>query len=258
MAFNSYTEHYLLQFIPNLVISSFVLGLCVFLTFKKKYNTVMDEIVKITIGESFLIDEDDVIDDKEYRSYRESVNANAGFALALAANVFWNALVEKETIGVCEEDADCFVSSRDGFGAASAIFGAERLENCSDFVLENDLHIVCYRAGFYLLEAFGFSGGLLYIELSTTRVLFPFLLQLAGRSKSRRLFVSAILIFGACCIILIEFILVFALPSSALGIATGNGVLPFALIALGLVAMARSVYKYPFGRYKGDTTQKVV
>lgn len=271
MALDSYEEHALFQIIPAVAILIFIM-IFLLITIKKKYNEVMDGVVKMTIGEFFLIrfgevypeiNEDEVDYDSLSKSRKKTcllfmlyhifVVILAGSALCLAGIVFWYTLVEQETIGTCVEDADCFTFLRNDLKSA---FNAKRVENCSDFTLENNSTIICYRAGFYLLEAFGYSGGLLYMLNSITQILLPFLILFSGDNYRWRFFIGSLFVLANFCILAVYLALSFVLPSSSLRIVSGKGIFTLFLIFLSLFMMAGIVVTYPVGGYHIKKKQK--
>ena len=134
--------------------------------------------MKVTLGECCLIepgstdgqavDNDRGTSDK--RKYMKYAYFNATISLLIITLIFWIVLVEQIVVGTCVQGADCFITPR----SFSAIIIPDYSHvNCSTFESDTDSTLVCYKAGFYLLEAFSSTGGLLYIMTTFTQIIFP-------------------------------------------------------------------------------------
>ena len=161
--------------------------------------------------------------------------------LGITASIFWITLIEEITVGICNEEADCFSYLR----SQPTIKSFQRV-NCSIFELDNDTVLTCYKTGFYLIEAFSTSGGLLYIITSSARILFP--LATGGDQRSRRIrsFITILFLFiVAIAIALVSVILPFNLPATSLLLVNGVIVFPIYALVIGPVVMTCLICFYP-------------
>ena len=126
--------------------------------------------------------------------------------------------------------------------------------NCTIFEVDQDSSPTCYTLGFYLLKAFSTSAGLLYIEASLSRIVFPFaklfIHTKANKRGKHRCRILAMIFFMLCILwLVIYIILVFALPSSSLGYVLGIDNTPVIMLAAVQFFMAMAVFSYPEQSY---------
>ena len=128
---------------------------------------------------------------KKIRStYISYLYFNTMLYLSLMVAIFWVTLIEQVIVGVCEAEADCFIFPRAHSLSEQLKVPTPQHVNCSNFELDDDSTLVCYKVGFYLLEAFSITGGLLYILTSSMGIIFP----LATRGTTHRYISGALLV----------------------------------------------------------------
>ena len=222
-----YGEHIALQIVPALAIVAIVCIFCIILM-KCGWHPVMREIIKVSVGASFLKDVDEHISFRQWFSmslhrqhneendhlvendhneqddhhrhanfrtlrYNTMLKITAMSYLAMVAMVFWIVLVEDMIVGECDSHADCFVTPR--ALSEQFKFPTPQRVNCSTFELDNESSLVCYRVGFYLLEAFTTTGGLLYILTSSSGIILS--LATGGKKKRRIITILFLVIYLA-------------------------------------------------------------
>ena len=158
-------------------------------------------------------------------------------------------LIMEESVGKCNYAADSFVHPR------FFVFRSGQAVNCTIFEVDQDSSPTCYILGFYLLKAFSTSAGLLYIEASLLRIVFPFaklFIHTKDNKRGKHCHHILTMTFFMLCILwlVIYIILVFALPSSSLGYVLGiDNTLTMIMLAAVQFFMAMAVFMYPEQSY---------
>jgi len=237
-----YEEHLALIIVPTVfaMIAITVIFVCIAI-FLPKGKFLSKKVVTVVLGDVLNNDDDDDDDDDDEKAkhFRWAMYGAAIAVLNLSALVWWFTLVEQITAGECIPDADCFISGRYHFG-----FGFQRA-NCSTFQLTNDLAIFCYRAGFYLYDAFGNAGGILAIVSTVSQLFLPAaILFINGHKWRKRLVVTATGI-GAVLSFAIFFIVALTLPSSAVARISGPAIFPVLSLFFVFFLIAFAMYYYP-------------
>ena len=249
-----YIEHLALQIVPAIVIAALVCIFCIILMLVGCHR-VMREIIKVSVGESFLMDKDEHISFRKFCSmllcchrhaklrtflYNTMLKFTAMSYLATVAVVFWIVLVE-DLIAECDSQADCFVTPR-ALSEQIELPTPQRVNNCTTFELDNKSILICYKVGFYLLEAFSATGGMLYILTSSSGII----LSLAtGGNCLRRIITIFLLFIFSVVIDVVYFTLLITLPSSSLNLIFGVNALPLLLQNMGTFFMTFLILLYP-------------
>ena len=267
-----YGEHIALVYVPAIVIAALVCIFCITLM-SIGCHRVMREIIKVSVGASFLMDKDEHISFRQrpfsmslhrqhidnlveedhneeddhhqhanFRTHKYNImlKFTAMSYLAMVAVVFWIVLIEDVNIGECDSQADCFVTPR-ALSEQFKFLIPQRV-NCSTFEHDNKSILICYKVGFYLLEAFSATGGMLYILTSSSGII----LSLAtGGGKKRRIITILFLFIFSIAMFVVYFTLLITLPSSSLNLILGVHVLPLLVLIGGPFLMTLLILLYP-------------
>ena len=151
-----YGEHLALQLVPGLAFAIAVIIFCIVLMCFQDGHPVMDEITRLTLGSCF-VDDNEVQNDNNdtedyhilhprrilnlYRTHSTYITATG--VLGLVSYLLWYYLIVKVTFGTCDEEADCFMTKPRSFNSPTPL-----PINCSNFTLEADSAITCYKTVF--------------------------------------------------------------------------------------------------------------
>ena len=251
-----YIEHLILIIILSLAPAGLIIPLSLLWLLKcQGRSAVRSEIVKVILGDQFLehtttAEPDDDPESRIRRTQRRIIVAYlpAITVLALTAGIWWISLVEQISVGICVKDADCFMVD---WRAVKFKLPA-RVINCSNINHTNDFVLVCYKTGFYLIDAFTRSGGALTIVSTTAKLYFPAIITCAnGRRKYYHIAGS---VTGCVGILLMVTLLtlVFVLPTKLLYLVAGSAGLSYWVILVAIISISFSTCKLNYRTYHPD------
>ena len=243
-----YVEHLVLICVPLFIVSPIALVILLTLSNRTERGicdcqSFLDTIVEITVGKKFVLNRDKVFQNvsrTKIKLYCCFLNVASPLCVIFALGVFWFTLVEEITYGRCDREADCFAIPRYEYKIK-----LPRRVNCSTFESDNDIELICYKMGFYVIEAFAKSGGMLYIINSLAKILLPLASgDEAVQHRCRKNIIVAILGVVGLAILITVLILSFTLPSSSLNFLTN--ILPvFISLTVGPLMLAVLIKLHP-------------
>ena len=212
-----------------------------------------NEVVKVILGDLFLNHMSPVESTNNHdepdpeRVFKRHMCRHLPFFFATAVlwwivAIWWILLVEQITVDNCVTGADCFMIEQ-----SKLKFNPDRIINCSNYSYTDGMMLICYKAGFYFLDACAKAGGALAIVSTTVKLYIPTIIACAKGQK--KYFCIAGLITGCTGVLL--YVAYILLPyllspnSNLLTLISGtNGVqlLPFlfAVILISIVTCTLS------------------
>ena len=218
-------------------------------------SVVRSEIVKVILGDQFLEHTTTAEPDDDPESHGRRTQCrifvayiSAVTVLALTAGIWWISLVEQISVGICVKDADCFMVD----WRAIKFKIPDRVINCSNINQTNDFVLVCYKPGFYLIDAFARSGGVLAIVSTTAKLYFPAIIACANGRRECYCIAGSVTGCVGILSMVAFFTLLFVLPTKSLYLVAGSAGLPYLVILTAIIFMSISACKLNYRTYHPD------
>ena len=242
-----YQEHLLLIFIPQ----ALLVILCILIFFIivcYESEKAKNKIMSLFFGGDLLEDKEDKLD--KYCAF-EKIHVKHGtilFAVAMSfitmiLMIMWIILVEHISVEDCQPRADCFVAPHPPNQLHNS--HPDRVTNCTEFELTNNVTLTCFRAGFYPLEAMGIGGGVHTVIATTTTLIFPVLLALFDQHLGYQICMGVTLSIFGFVLVAVYIGLVVALPPHYLSFVlepANAAVVLSSIMTMVLMSMATGCY----------------